>query len=78
MEHPATLPDKQIDQLPLLNATTSRYDDFSQGPAATAAYLNKPLDTERRATRFQMKSWLVAARSTSTFCQKKHDNGPTT
>jgi hypothetical protein len=35
-----TLPDRQIDQPSLPNATTSRYDDRPQSPAATAAYLN--------------------------------------
>ena len=34
---------RQIDQFPLPNATTSRYNKVSQEPAATAAYLNKAL-----------------------------------
>ena len=43
-EHPATLPDRQIDHPPLPNATTSRYDKPPSTPAATAAYLNQSLN----------------------------------
>ena len=49
MKHPATLPDRQIGQPPLPNATTSRYDKLPKNSAATAAYLNYRLQKGDRA-----------------------------
>jgi len=54
MEHPATLPDRQIDQPPLPNATTSRYSPLSKNPAALAAYLNKAMQRNGGSSRLDI------------------------
>jgi|GEM_PF-2330009 len=41
MEHPATLPDRQIDQPTLPNATTSRYDALSKQPRRDSGLLEQ-------------------------------------
>ena len=49
MEHPATLPLRQIDLPPLPDATISQYNQLPNIPAATAAYLNKAMHAELAA-----------------------------
>ena len=56
MEHPATLPLRQIDLPPLSDATISQYNHRSNIPAATAAYLN---DKMQPSCRRQFLTWQV-------------------